>query len=236
MTANDPRTPREANERRTINNPPSADDPPDSPKAQRIPQEPVRRDNSPDRPVESPRNSRAENTLEDILAAVRDAARNSGRRSLRRHARAYRRDARALFAACFPASRPAVLTALAAPGDASATRRLCRALWRDLQCARALPRYLTGRPLRIAALRLLFAGECTRYLRQRDAAAAMPSARPPLTTGDWLSGLCRAIEAGPAPAPRARRRPRGPVVVAQRSAITARSRARAADTGSRRRR
>lgn len=110
--------------------------------------------------------------LDPILAELRDAARLSRRSSLRRHAESYRRCGRALLYWCFPAGRSAVHAALAAPDEAAATRHLCRALWRDLRTAQALPRYLSGRAERIRSLRLLFAGECALYNDQRRAAPA----------------------------------------------------------------
>lgn len=153
--------------------------------------------------------ARARDPLEPILAKVRDAARLSRRDTHRRHAQAYRRDGRILLYWCFPPSRPAVRAALADPECAEATRRLCRALWRDLQTAGALPRYLTGRAQRIGSLRLLFAGECMLYRRQRAARTTGPElAAHPLTTGEWLTGLCRDLErsAAVAAAPARRRR------------------------------
>lgn len=175
--------------------------------------------------------------LEPILAELRDAARRSRRASLRRQANSYLRDGRILLYWCLPPSRAAVQAALADPGDAAVTRRLCRALWRDLRSAEALPRYLSGRAMRIGSLRLLFAGECALLLRQRSATGvAKPPAGPERapTTGDWLTGLCRAIEAVPA-APRARQRPRG--AAGAYAPITAeRSRGPAGGTGNTRRR
>lgn len=134
----------------------------------------------------------AKHSLETIFAEIRDAGNHSRRLSLRRHAETYRRGAATLLYWTFPANRAAVIRAIADPEDPAVTRTLCRALWRDFLTAKALPRYLAGRPLRISALRMLFACECTLYLRQRKPAR-------PLTTGEWLTGVCREIEARPAP-------------------------------------
>lgn len=150
----------------------------------------------------------ADQTLETIFAEIRDAGNRSRRRSLRRHAETYQRSAATLLHWTFPASRAAVTRAIADPCDPAAARTLCRALWRDLQTARALPRYLAGRPLRISALRMLFACECALYRRRRDAAR-------PLTTGEWLTDICREIVVRPTPGrahkttPRTIARPRG---------------------------
>lgn len=138
----------------------------------------------------------AKHSLETIFAEIRDAGNHSRRESLRRHVGTYRRNATTLLSWTFPASRAAVTRAIADLGDPAATRTLCHALWRDLQAAKALPRYLAGRSLRISALRMLFACECTRYLRQREPARDRPKARP-LTTGEWLSGICREIKTRP---------------------------------------
>lgn len=155
----------------------------------------------------------AEQSLDTVFAEIRDAGTRSRRKSRRRHAESYRRRATTLLSWTFPASRTAVTGAIAAPDSPAATRILCRALWRDLQAARALPRYLAGRPLRIAALRILFACECACYRRQR--AADKRAAAQALTTGEWLTGICRKVEAGwsvgaarktiPRPVPRPRR-------------------------------
>lgn len=151
----------------------------------------------------------ARDPLEPILAKLRDASRLSRRNTLRRHAQAYRRDGRILLYWCFPPSRPAARAALADPECAEATRQLCRALWRDLRTARALPRYLTGRGQRIDSLRLLFAGECMLYRRQRAARTARPDlAARPLTTGEWLTDLCRRLESPAAVVTAAKREPR----------------------------
>ena len=152
-------------------------------------------------------------TLETIFAKIRDAGDRSRRKSLRRHAGTYRRNAATLLSWTFPASRAAVTGAIGDPDNPATTRALCHALWRDMQAAKALPHYLAGRPLRITALRMLFACECTLYLRQREPVRNQRNARL-LTTGEWLTGICRDIEAGPVagrsrkPAPRTIIRPR----------------------------
>ena len=175
----------------------------------------------------------AQDPLEPILAEIRGAARHSQRTSLRFQAEAYRRDGRTLFYWCFAPSRAAVRVALAEPEDAAATRHLCHALWRDLRTAKALPRYLAGRTARIGSLRVLFACECALYNRQRRAAKTAGKERAP-TTGEWLTGLCRAIEESPA-TPRAGTGPQG-ASACQPEIIPARSRGPAAGTGNRRRR
>lgn len=52
------------------------------------------------------------------------------------------------------------------------TRVLCRRLYRDLQDARALPRFFRRRAMRIDTLRDLYAGECRLYVNQRARANA----------------------------------------------------------------
>ncbi len=102
----------------------------------------------------------------NILEEAAKAGRSSRRAALRRRADGYIRDARHLYNWTLPASRPAVVAALRSPHDPAATRALCRALYRDWRCARALPGYLVGRRMRIAELRCLFACECRLYRRQ----------------------------------------------------------------------
>lgn len=154
-------------------------------------------------------------SLETIFADIRDAGIRSSRKRLRRHAKIYQRNAATLLYWTFPGSRAAIVRAIGDPDSPTATRVLCRALWRDLEAAKALPRYLAGRPLRISALRMLFAGECAHYLRQRDRVRDRLEA-PALTTGEWLTDICRAVEAGPLTRaagkktpPRTDNRPRG---------------------------
>jgi hypothetical protein len=62
------------------------------------------------------------------------------------------------------------------PESRPVTRALCRRLYRDLQDARALPRFFRRRAMRIDTLRDLYAGECRLYADQRartNAQAAM---------------------------------------------------------------
>lgn len=163
----------------------------------------------------------ARDPLDPTLAELRDAARRSRRTSLRHHAGSYRRDGRILLYWCFPPSRAAVQSAVAEPHNAAATRRLCHALWRDLETAHTLPRYLAGRSIRIDSLRLLFAGECALLMRQRRSPETVRSADGDgrvLTTGEWLTDLCRVIEEMPA-ASRTGQCPRGPARA--RDAVTA---------------
>ena len=58
------------------------------------------------------------------------------------------------------------------PEKPCVTRALCRRLYRDLQDARALPRFLRRRRTRIETLRDLYAGECRLYTDQRARANA----------------------------------------------------------------
>jgi len=53
------------------------------------------------------------------------------------------------------------------PESPPVTRALCRRLYRDIQDARALPRFFRRRAMRIDALRDLYAGECRLYADQR---------------------------------------------------------------------
>ena len=58
------------------------------------------------------------------------------------------------------------------PESPVVTRVLCRRLYRDLQDARALPRFFRRRAMRIDTLRDLYAGECRLYVNQRARANA----------------------------------------------------------------
>jgi hypothetical protein len=58
------------------------------------------------------------------------------------------------------------------PENPPVTRILCRRLYRDLQDARALPRFFRRRTTRIDALHDLYAGECRLYIDQRARANA----------------------------------------------------------------
>jgi len=91
---------------------------------------------------------------------------------LRRRAERYVRDRRTLLYWTFPQSRAAVVAVFNAPHDPSATRALCRALYCDWQAARALPRHVAGRQMRIDELRCLFACECALYRRQAASVSA----------------------------------------------------------------
>ena len=110
----------------------------------------------------------------ELAAAHRDYER--ARR--RRFATTYRRDIRVLLSWTFPASRAAVTMAEIHPESPPITHILCRRLYRDLQDARALPRFFRRRAMRIHTLRDLYAGECRLYADQRaraNAQAAMNS-------------------------------------------------------------
>lgn len=101
-----------------------------------------------------------------------DGRRDYERDRRRRFAETYRRDIRVLLAWTFPASREAVTMAEIRPESPSITRALCHRLYRDLQDARALPRFLRRRQMRIDSLRDLHAGECHLYASQRSRANA----------------------------------------------------------------
>lgn len=120
-----------------------------------------------------------------ILERAAESGRQARRAALRRQADRYVRNAMQLRHWTFPPSRPAIEAALAAPHDAAATRALCRTLYRDWRTARALPRYLTGRHLRIDALRELLACECILYRRQSASVAAQKG------MDSFLAGLAR---------------------------------------------
>ena len=104
--------------------------------------------------------------LHDILDETAAAGRHARRAQLRRRADRYIRDGRTLAYWTFPGSSDAVMAALKSQHDPAATRALCRALLRDWKAARALPRHIAGRHMRIDELRVLFACECVLYRRQ----------------------------------------------------------------------
>ena len=90
----------------------------------------------------------------------------------RRFAEAYRRDIRVLLAWTFPASRDTVTLAEIHPESPPITRELCHRLYRDLQDARALPRFFRRRQIRITTLRDLLSAECRLYANQQARATA----------------------------------------------------------------
>lgn len=96
----------------------------------------------------------------------------SARQRRRRYADCYQRDAKELFHWMEPGASEFVGPAMVWPYRSDVTRRLCKRLYRDLKLARALPRYLVGRDLRVLSLKDLFAAECAMYRRQRRMAAA----------------------------------------------------------------
>lgn len=110
--------------------------------------------------------------LHDILDEAAAAGRQSRRAGLRRRADRYVRDGRTLVYWTFPGSRSAVMAALHSPHDPATTRTLCRALHRDWKTARALPRHIAGRHMRVEELRLLLACECMLYRRQAASLSA----------------------------------------------------------------
>ena len=126
--------------------------------------------------------------LQNIFEEAARAGRQARRATLRRKADAYVRDGAHLLYWTFPGSRAAVTAALQAPHEPVMTRALCRALYRDWRAARALPRYIAGRPMRIEELRLLFACECRLYRRQAA------SARAQRDMGAFLRNLAGAAE------------------------------------------
>lgn len=95
------------------------------------------------------------------------ARRDYERERRRRFATAYRRNIRVLLAWTFPTSREAVTMAEIHPENPPITRALCHRLYRDLQDARKLPRFLRRRQMRIDTLRDLHAGECRLYANQK---------------------------------------------------------------------
>ncbi len=129
--------------------------------------------------------------LDAIFARARRDGIASRRMARRRAAETYWRDCAMLLEWGDVASRAAVEAAAQRPGDPLATRILCRALYRDLEAARRLPRHAATRFMRIEVLRRLFTCECALYLRQREAADAL--AAQPLTTAAWLNDICRRI-------------------------------------------
>lgn len=117
--------------------------------------------------------------LSDIAASVREHDRDM----LRRKAANYRRDPRVLLAWTFPESRGDVILAEQYPDRPDITRKLCHRLYRDLQGARALPKFSRRRPMRIEVLRELFACECRLYRNQRASVSAQQG------MNDFLNGL-----------------------------------------------
>lgn len=109
-------------------------------------------------------------TLDSIFAKCADAGRRDRRAGLREYARRYVRNDRVMLWWTFPPCRLAIATAAACPGSPTVTKRLCKALWRDLQAARNLPRWRVNRQKRIDVLREFFAAECWLYRKQRRAA------------------------------------------------------------------
>ena len=110
--------------------------------------------------------------LDDIAVSRRQHDRDM----LRAKAANYRRDTRVLLAWTFPESRPAIAMGEAYPCRPDITRAICHRLYRDLQGAKALPRFFRRRQARIEVLRELFACECELYRNQRasvNAQAAM---------------------------------------------------------------
>ena len=105
--------------------------------------------------------------MQAALGSIAVSRRQHDRDMLRRKAAAYRRDARVLLVWTFPESRAAVILAEQYSHRADITRKLCHQLYRDLQGARALPKFFRRRQMRIEVLRELFACECELYRNQR---------------------------------------------------------------------
>ena len=103
------------------------------------------------------------------MQAYIDGARDRTREDVRYKALHYTRDKRTLYRWTYPGSDAVVFRAVHRPYDRDATKSLCRALWSDLQTARAMPKFYQSRAMRIRCLREMFAGECAAYLRLRRA-------------------------------------------------------------------
>lgn len=99
--------------------------------------------------------------------AIDCAALADARKSRRRFAERYVRSAEHLLYWTFPASREVVMNAINRPHNPDVTWLLCRYIYRDIQTAKALPEYLTGRQNRIDELRRIFTAECWVYFQQR---------------------------------------------------------------------
>ena len=104
------------------------------------------------------------------MQAYLDGARDRSRQRIRHTALHYMRDKRALYRWTYASSDAVVFRAVHRPYDRDATKSLCRALWADLQTARAMPKFYQSRAMRVRCLREMFAGECAAYLRLRRAA------------------------------------------------------------------
>ena len=110
--------------------------------------------------------------LQAVLDAMPAERRAHDRDMLRRKAAKYERQPRDLYRWTFPPTRGAVFNAVHRPDDPAATKKLCRAIWADLQTARAMPSFFQRKAVRISVLRELFACECETYRNQKRAACA----------------------------------------------------------------
>lgn len=104
--------------------------------------------------------------MQDYLAAAPADYRAHERHVLRRKASTYERKPMDLFRWTYPGTRQAVRLVVACPQEPEATRALCRAIYADLQTARAMPDFYQRKAARVRVLRELFACECWRYRRQ----------------------------------------------------------------------
>ena len=102
---------------------------------------------------------------------------------LRRKAAIYRRDAKVLLVWTFPESRLPILLGERYPNRPDVTRAICHRLYRDLQDARAMPKFFRRRHVRIEVLRELFAYECHLYRQQRASVNAQ------MSMNGFLNGL-----------------------------------------------
>ena len=132
--------------------------------------------------------------LETILARARRDGFRHYRQALRDESAIYSRSIPDLLEWMFPSGNAAIETARVNPGDATATRGLCKALYRNWRSAKAMPRHFATRRMRIANLRRLFACECALYLHQRTEPRRVDAPQRSPGAGEWLNEICRKIE------------------------------------------
>lgn len=121
----------------------------------------------PARAIDRPKPGKQETAMQAYLVAIPAKRLAYQRDMLRRKSAAYRRDARVLLAWTFPESRTAIISGEQYPYRPDITRAICHRLYRDLQGARAMPKFFRRRQARIEVLRELFACECWLYRQQR---------------------------------------------------------------------
>lgn len=112
--------------------------------------------------------------LPAIEAATRAHFRDAGRSKLRRQAIVYEPDWRDLKHWMFESRKGAIARSLVReqPGNPEYTRRLCHALWHDLDAARGLVKRGYQAGMRRDELKRLFACWCWRYRKLARAAVA----------------------------------------------------------------